>query len=101
MRNLIADTVTAQLDGGTSLAKMDFTTAATAALVVQCEMESSAFGAAAAGVCTAETITDGVASTAGTVTICLFNTSTELGEAFRCSVRIECLTIHKSLKTSC
>jgi hypothetical protein len=65
---------------------MVFTTAATAAEVATLEMGTSAFGAAAAGVCTASTITDGTASTAGTVTICLFEASTEYGEVFRCAV---------------
>ena len=85
MRTLIADTVTAQADAGSSLARLVLQASASTEVVVPI-FDSSAFDAAAAGVATANTITDGIASTAGTVTQGLIESSTELNEVCSFSV---------------
>lgn len=85
MRNLIADTVTAQADVGTTQAILSLQASASTEIVT-CQMASTAFGAASTGVCTANTINDGTASTAGTVTQGQILSSTQRNEVCAFSV---------------
>lgn len=67
VRNLIADTVTAQIDVS-GIGKILFQTAASAE-VADLKFSATAFGAAASAVCTAAAITDDTDCTAGTVAL--------------------------------
>lgn len=67
VRNLIADTVTAQIDVS-GVGKILFQTAASGS-VANLAFSATAFGAAASAVCTAAAITDDTNCTAGTVAI--------------------------------
>jgi len=75
MRSLIADTVTAQADGGSTLARLLLQDSGSTTVVTM-KMASTAFGAAAAGVCTANSITNSTALLGATVTIGLITNST-------------------------
>ena len=67
VRNLIADTVTAQIDVS-GIGKIIFQTAASGE-VADLKFSATAFGAAASAVCTAAAITDDTDCTAGTVAL--------------------------------
>jgi len=84
IRNLVADTVVDSLEDGSTFGLLDFRASASTSVVVL-TFDSTAFGAASGGTATANSITDGTASTAGTVTVAvgLASCSTEV---FRCSV---------------
>jgi hypothetical protein len=82
MRNLLADTAMGQC---TSLAILSLQAAASTQIVAP-TFDSTAFGAASSGIATANAITDGVASTAGTVTIGQILSSTGTLEVLSCSV---------------
>ena len=68
VRNLIADTVTAQIDVS-GVGKILFQSAGAAVDVASLNFSATAFGAAASAVCTAAAITDDTNCTAGTVAI--------------------------------
>lgn len=85
MRNLIVDTVTGQIDTGSTFGELEFQASASTALVVV-TFDSTAFGAASTGLATAETITDGIVLVAGTATIGLVRSSTQNLEVLSCSV---------------
>ena len=85
MRNLIANTAIDMLSTGSTFGQLNFTAAASTSLVL-CTFASTAFGAASTGVKTANTITDGTVTVAGTATICIIRTSTQQLEVCRCSV---------------
>lgn len=85
MRSLITNTVVDTLDTGSTAGQLVMTAAASTALVIL-TLASTAFGAASTGVATANAITDGTVTVAGTATIGIFRTSTQQNEAFRCSI---------------
>lgn len=85
MRSLIADQVTAQLDAGSSLGQVVLQDTGSTALVI-CPFSSTAFGAASSGVCTANAITDGTVTVAGTATKGILRSSTEQNTAVLFSV---------------
>lgn len=76
MRSLVADTVTAQCDVGSTWGQLVLTAAASTSLCVL-TFSSSAFGAASSGVCTAYSITDGIVSTAGTASAFIIRSATQ------------------------
>lgn len=80
----MADAVVDLLDAGATAAYLDFRAASSTSIVI-CTFQTTAFGAAATGLATANAINDGTASTAGTATVAvaLGSCSTEV---FRCSV---------------
>jgi hypothetical protein len=83
-RDIACNAVVDLIDSGATAGTLDFRAASSTSVVV-CTFATTAFGAAATGLATAEAITDGTASTAGTVTIAvaLASCSTEI---FRCTV---------------
>ncbi len=85
MRSLISDQVTAQVDGGSTDGELVLQDTGSTALVVL-TFASTAFGAASSGVCTANTITDGTVTVAGTATQGIARSSTQNNTAFSFSV---------------
>lgn len=85
-RNAAADAVVDLLDGGTGDASGDIAFATSgAAVLCTCPLSNPAFGAAAAGVATANAVTTGTVATAGTVALALFRNRANT-EIFRCAV---------------
>src|SRR3990167_7704121 len=77
VRNLIVDTVVDLLESaGTTDSQMILMASGTTALVTL-TMASTAFGSASTGVATANAITNGTVTVAGTATLGLLRTSTE------------------------
>lgn len=85
MRTLIADTVTAQADVGSTFARLELQTATTTTGAIL-TFDSSAFQAASSGVATANTITDDTNAIGGTVTQGVIYSSTQNNEVLSCSV---------------
>lgn len=85
MRNLVADQVTAQVDVGSTFGELQLQAAASTGLVV-ITFNSTAFAAAAAGVATANALTDGTVTVAGTAAIGFVRSSTQENEVCSCSV---------------
>ena len=69
VRNLIADTVTAEIDGGGAAGHIFFQTYGGASDVADLTFSATAFGAASSGVCTAAAINDDTDCDAGTVAV--------------------------------
>lgn len=65
-RNAACDAVVDLIDGGSGAGYLEIGTTGMAASLVQCDFSDPAFGAAAAGVATANAISDGTATGAGT-----------------------------------
>jgi hypothetical protein len=85
MRNLLVDAAVDQIDGGSTFGVLKFLAASSTVICIN-TFDSTAFGAAAAAVATANTITDGNSSTAGTVTEFLIASATEDNAAILGSV---------------
>jgi hypothetical protein len=83
--NTMLNAMVAVLDAGTE-ALMKFYTAGNV-LICTLTMNATSFPAAAAGVLTANAITQGTCGAAGTVTYCTFCTSAGV-ELFRCTVGV-------------
>jgi len=85
MRNLIADTVTAQVDVGSTFGQLLLQASGSTTLATH-TMASTAFGAASTGVCTAAAIVDATVLVAGTATIGLIQSATQANEVLSCSI---------------
>lgn len=86
MRSLITDTVVDTIESaGSTNGQIVLMASGTTALVIL-TFASTAFGAASSGVATANTITDGTVTVAGTATLGLIRTSTEQNTVVNFSV---------------